>query len=65
MTMPYDHALLWIAEASLQMPLPEGWEETGAHAGQTMYENLELNVRTDVRPQTVICRNLFQVCMMM
>jgi pSer/pThr/pTyr-binding forkhead associated (FHA) protein len=60
MSMPYDRDLLWIAEASMQMPLPEGWEEVVGDGGQTVYKNLEVNVETDVRPQTLICRNLFQ-----
>ena len=60
MSMPYDHPLLWIAEASLQMPLPEGWEETTGDNGQTVFKNLEMNVESDVRPQTLICRNLFR-----
>lgn len=62
MSMPYDSDLLWIAEASLQMPLPEGWavrsRDDGAEA--EMYVNEELDIETEIRPQTIICRNLYQ-----
>ena len=60
MAMPYDHALLWIAESSLMMPLPEGWQEDEGGGGEPIYLNRELNVETSLRPQTLICRNLYR-----
>ena len=39
MAMPYDHALLWIAESSLMMPLPEGWQEEEGGGGEPIYLN--------------------------
>jgi len=45
------------------MPVPEGWEEETGQEGQTVFKNLEMNVETEVRPQTLICRNLYQVYM--
>jgi len=60
MSLPYDQSLLWIAEASLNMPLPEGWEEERGDGGQMLYKNLDMNVETDERPQTLICRNLYR-----
>eukprot|EP00284_Hemiselmis_tepida_P007950 CAMPEP_0174919708 /NCGR_PEP_ID=MMETSP1355-20121228/3814_1 /TAXON_ID=464990 /ORGANISM="Hemiselmis tepida, Strain CCMP443" /LENGTH=371 /DNA_ID=CAMNT_0016164947 /DNA_START=268 /DNA_END=1379 /DNA_ORIENTATION=+ len=56
MNLPYDSALLWIADSSLQMPLPDGWQEEEGG----WFSNPQLAVQCEERPQNVICRNLYK-----
>ena len=65
MDLPYDHELLWIAEVSLKMPIPEGWSaisavETMAQSGTVLYRNEMLQLEVSERPQTIICRNMYK-----
>jgi pSer/pThr/pTyr-binding forkhead associated (FHA) protein len=65
MDLPYDIDLLWIAEMSLRMPVPEGWVVIPASdslglSGPVVYRNERLNLESSKRPQSIICRNMYQ-----
>ena len=65
MDLPYDHELLWIAEMSLKMHIPEGWTAISATdptnlSGCIVYRNEAMQLEINETPQTIICRNMYK-----
>jgi hypothetical protein len=55
--LPLDNDLLWLAEKSLNAPLPENWQQGVDERGLFVYYNYATGARLSERPQNIIYRS--------